>query len=283
MKLGNGFSYILVFLLTFFIAWDMSKGRAEERKPDTDKSNRKTTNDSQFINRIGMRFVLIPAGTFMMGSTMTERGRDRDENFHRVTLSHSFYMQTTEVTQDQWQVVMEDNPSHFSDCGGDCPVEKVSWHDVQRFIHRLNAIDEGNKYRLPTEAEWEYAARAGSKTAFFNGGIQITGCDLDSNLDRIGWYCGNSSYKTHRVSQKEPNSWGLYDMHGNVWEWCYDWYGDYPSHPLIDPLVPDDGLIRANRGGGHSDFARFCRSANRMRYMPFDRTDDLGFRLVMMP
>jgi len=238
---------------------------------------------AEFTNELGMKFVLMPAGTFLMGSPLNETGRDSDEKRHKVTLTRPFYMQTTEVTQGQWQAVMGVNPSHFRGCGETCPVESVSWHDAQRFIYRLNAMTGPNTYRLPTEAEWEYAARSGSQTALSNGKLTVTGCDHDAKLDRIGWYCGNSGHKTHPVAQKQPNSWGLYDMHGNVWEWCQDWYGDYPSGSVTDPQGPPSGLIRVNRGGSWWWFARFCRSANRIRYMPFDRTEDTGFRLVMTP
>ncbi len=238
---------------------------------------------SEVTNKLEMKFVLIPAGTFGMGSPPTEKGRDRDEMLHPVTISKAFYLQTTEVTQGQWQAVMGNNPSHFNQCGQDCPVERVSWFDVQKFIRRLNQQEKMKTYRLPTEAEWEYAARAGTTTPFANGTITQTGCDYDPVLDRMGWYCGNSSYQTHRAALKQPNAWGLYDMHGNVWEWCQDWYDDYPIGRVVDPSGPSIGWIRANRGGSMNDFARFCRSANRIRYMPFDHTNDLGFRLVMEP
>jgi len=232
-------------------------------------------------NKTGMTFILISSGTFLMGSPASEPGRDSDELQHVVTITRPFYMQTTEVTQGQWRSVMGYNPSRFRHCGDDCPVEKVSWHDVQKFILRLNSEEEGaSPYRLPTEAEWEYAARAGSASALANGKIAETGCEPDLNLNRVGWYCGNSNGKTHAVAKKQPNAWGLYDMHGNVWEWCQDWYGDYQAESVVDPKGPVDGLIRTNRGGSWWWFARFCRSANRIRYMPFDRTEDLGFRLV---
>ncbi|WP_320042265.1 SUMF1/EgtB/PvdO family nonheme iron enzyme [uncultured Desulfobacter sp.] len=186
-------------------------------------------------NELGMTFVYIPPGTFMMGSPDSEPGRDDDEILHPVTLTKGFYMQTTQVTQAQWQAVMGDNPSDFSGCGYDCPVERVSWEDVQEFIDRLNQQLSDTGYRLPTEAEWEYAARAGSQTAFANGPITIieSGLDLDPNLDAMGWYCYNAHGKTHPVAQKAANDWGLYDMHGNVWEWCADWYDDYPEDELL--------------------------------------------------
>jgi formylglycine-generating enzyme required for sulfatase activity len=141
---------------------------------------------TEFTNALGMKFVLIPTGTFIMGSRSNEAGRDSDEGQHKVTLTRSFYMQTTEVTQGPWQAVMGENPSHFRDCGETCPVENVSWHDTQRFIARLNAMAGANAYRLPTEAEWEYAARSGSRTALSNGMLTVIGCAYDAKLDRIG-------------------------------------------------------------------------------------------------
>jgi len=146
---------------------------------------------SQFTNPLGMTFNLIPAGTFTMGSPEDEPGRNDNETQHQVTLTQAFYMQTTEVTQGQWEAVMGENPSSFQDCGDNCPVEAVFWDDIQGFIAKMNERGEGT-YRLPTEAEWEYAARAGSTTAFANGGIPETVCGYDPNLDEMGWYCGNS-------------------------------------------------------------------------------------------
>ncbi|MBU1162159.1 MAG: SUMF1/EgtB/PvdO family nonheme iron enzyme, partial [Proteobacteria bacterium] len=165
-------------------------------------------------NRFAMKFVYIEPGTFMMGSPSSEPGRDDDERQHRVTLTRGFHMQTTEVTQGQWKAVMGGNPSYFKSCGDDCPVEQVSLKDVQEFIQRLNQKEDTNKYRLPTEAEWEYASRAGTETALANGRISELDCNYDVNLDAMGWYCGNADKTTHRVAQKKANRWGLYDIHG---------------------------------------------------------------------
>jgi len=215
----------------------------------------------------------------MMGSPSGEPGHESDETQHRVSISNSFYMQTTEVTQGQWKAVMGSNPSKFTDCGDDCPVEQVSWDDIQGFIKKLNQKGEGT-YRLPTEAEWEYAARAGSTTAFANGGISETGCGNEPNLSKMGWYCGNAGSKTHEVGQKSPNAWGLYDMHGNVWEWCADWKGDYPTGAVTDPTGPSSGSFRVLRGGVWSNFARYCRTAYRGYDSPGGRSSSYGFRLV---
>ncbi len=221
----------------------------------------------------GMKFVYIPPGTFMMGSSENEPGRDRDETLHRVTLTRGFYMQTTEVTQGQWKEVMGENPSRFKECGDDCPVETVSWDDVQEFIKSLNRKGEG-LYRLPTEAEWEYAARAGSETAYCFGNDA-------ADLGKYAWYGESWDGGTHPVAQKQPNAWGLYDMHGNVWEWCHDWYGKYPSDTVTDPTGSESGSDRVNRCGSFLNTARYCRSANRGNWRPPGfRGGYLGFRLV---
>jgi len=241
-----------------------------------------TASLSSFLsNSLGMIFNPIPAGTFTMGSPATELGRDPDEVQHQVTLTKSFYIQTTEVTQGQWRAVMGSNPSYFSSCGDNCPVEQVSWDDAQAFIVKLNQKGEGT-YRLPTEAEWEYAARAGSTTAYSNGNNTYTGCSpVDPNLDKIGWYCGNSDGKNHPVAQKQPNTLGLYDMSGNVREWCQDWYGDYPSQTVSDPTGSASGLYRTVRGGSWwCPGAQYPRSANRGYNSSDARLNYLGFRLV---
>ena len=229
-----------------------------------------------------MRFKLIPAGTFVMGSPAGEPARDMDENQHRVTLSRSFYMQTTEVTQSQWQTVTGTNPASFSNCGGDCPVERVSWEHVQEYIEKLNQRT-GQKYRLPTEAEFEYAARAGTTTALPSGEIKETACGPEPALEAMGWYCYNSKETTHPGGRKQPNAWGLYDMHGNVWEWCADsWDGSqYPLGPTTDPISPTPGSQRVIRGGSWYDDVLVARSANRDYCKPHYRNDFVGFRLVL--
>ena len=157
--------------------------------------------------------VYISPGTFMMGSPSSEPKRDSDEQQHKVTLTKGVYIGVTEITQSQWKAIMGNNPSYFK--GDNLPVEQVSWNDCQEFIRKLNLQEGGNKYRLPTEAEWEYTCRAGTTTRFCFG-------DSESRLGDYAWYSSNSSSKTHPVSRKKPNVWGLYDMHGNVWEWCED-------------------------------------------------------------
>jgi len=240
------------------------------------------TCDNDYYNRFGMGFNLIPSGTFTMGSPTGELGRLSAETEHQVTLTQSFYMQTTEVTQGQWEAVMGSNPAQFSSCGSNCPIEYVSWDDVQSFIVALNGMGEGT-YSLPTEAQWEYAARAGSTTAFANGDIMETECGYDSNLDVMGWYCYNASFTTHPVAQKDANVWGLYDMHGNVYEWVSDWYGTYPSGSVTDPTGPFSGSDRVARGGSWNYDARYCRSAYRDSGYPGYRNGYFGFRLLRMP
>ena len=234
----------------------------------------------QISNSFGMEFVFLKAGTFTMGSPNNEPGRKHDENQCNVTLTKGFYLQTTEVTQGQWKAVMGNNPSYCKDCGENSPVERVSWNDVKEFIRKLNQMEGVNTYRLPTEAEWEFACRAGRKSAFSNGEIAELGCVHDSTLDAIGWYCGNSNGKTHPVAQKKPNAWGLFDMHGNVYEWCQDWAWNYPSASATDPKGPDKGSYRVLRGGSWDSNAKNCRSAHRGYYVPDQRDDRLGFRLL---
>jgi len=256
------------------------------------------TAEETFTNSLEMTFKSIPAGAFDMGSPVDELGRYSDENQHWVTLTQPFCMQTTEVTQGQWRAVMGSNPAYFQNCGDDCPVEQVSWDDIQTFIAVLNTRGEGI-YRLPTEAEWEYAARAGSTTALANGDITVTDRSYDPNLDAVGWYGYNScvSYTggyncsswggscstcgTNPVAQKHPNAWGLYDMHGNVWEWCQDWYATYPSGSVTDPAGPTSGSFRVLRGGCWFISAGRCRSAYRSSSWPANRSYYIGFRLVL--
>lgn len=219
----------------------------------------------------GMEFAYVAPGTFMMGSPSGEDGRDSDEKQHQVTLTRGFYMQTTEVTQGQWKAVMGNNPSYFKNCGDNCPVEKVSWNDAQEFIQKLNQREGRELYRLPTEAEWEYAARSGGKNEKYSG---------SNNIDQVAWYRSNSNSQTHKVGTKSPNGLGIYDMSGNVWEWCQDWYGEYPSGSVTNPTGPSSGSARVLRGGGWISSAAGCRSAYRDRYDPGNRSYSLGFRLL---
>ncbi len=220
---------------------------------------------------IGMAFKLIPAGTFIMGDTRV----NKDWTPHEVILTTSFKMGVHEVTQAQYEQVMGVNPSEFK--GADNPVEKASWDDAVEFCRRLSDLPAekaaGNVYRLPTEAEWEYACRAGMTTKYSFG-------DDESDLGDYAWYGDNSDGSTHPVGGKKPNAWGLYDMHGNVWEWCQDWYWDYPSGSVTDPRGPR-GLYRVFRGGCWYSTAVSCRSAYRSGYDSSFRISRSGFRVCL--
>lgn len=228
----------------------------------------------------GMKFAYIPPGEFMMGSPKDEPGRDDDETLHKVILTEGFWLQTTETTQGQWKAVMGNNPSRFGNCDN-CPVEQVSWEDVQEFLKKLNARGDG-EYRLPTEAQWEYAARAGTTTPFYFGDCLSTDqANYNGNYPLTG--CPKGRYREKTVpagSLNAPNAWNLQDMHGNVWEWCMDWHGDYPSGSVTDPTGPATGANRVNRGGSWDLSARYCRAASRFRYTPSFRFGYLGFRVL---
>lgn len=244
--------------------------------------------DSVRINSLGMELVYIPPGEFMMGSTDAEvdealfeckkyYSECKRESFtpempkHKVTIREGFWMGKYEMTQGQWQAVIGENLSNFKDCGANCPVERVSWNDVQSFLKRLNAKNDGFEYSLPSEAQWEYSARAGT-----------TG-DYYGDLDSIAWYGKNSGSKTHPVGGKKANAFGLYDMSGNVWEWCQDWYGDYSSGEATDPTGTGSGQYRVLRGGSWGGGANGTRSAYRLYNVPSDRNIALGFRVAARP
>ena len=201
-----------------------------EAAAQAEAERRRAERPRELRNSLGMEFVLIEPGTFEMGDPGAQ---------HTVTITQPFYLSKYEVTQGQWQAVMGGNPSRFSDCGPNCPVEQVSWEDVEGFIEELNLREGVSVYRLPTEAEWEYAARAGTQTTYHFG-------NAANRLGQYGWYEDNSGNRSHPVGEKRPNVWGLYDMHGNVWEWVADWYGDYPSGAVIDPRGPRPQRLRSS-------------------------------------
>ena len=236
------------------------------------------------VNSIGMTFRLIPAGTFRMG---WEKGGDREKPVHEATISRPFYLGEHEVTQEQYERVMGTNPSHFQ--GRHRPVETVSWEDAREFCRRLSEL-EGVVYRLPTEAEWEYACRAASTTAYCFG-------DSAEELGEYAWFDKNSARKrgfarsliwgkktfareTWKVGGKRPNAWGLYDIHGNVLEWCQDWYGPYEAGKQADPTGPTTGKYRVLRGGSWNFDADSCRSAFRGCFTPVFRDYFIGFRVA---
>ena len=239
----------------------------------------------EITNSIGIKLVLVPKGTFMMGSPESEQGRNENETQHEVTISKDYYLGVYEVTQAQYEKVMGKNPSYFQGAvvgneNADLPVEMVSWDDAVEFCKKLSELPDekkaGRVYRLPTEAEWEYACRAGSKTAYSFD-------DEEGLLPEHGWFNRNSSNRTHTVGLLEPNAWGLYDMHGNVWEWCSDCYEEYPKGAVSDPTGPKEGSYRVLRGGCWNDEAAYCRSAFRIRLDPSYRSNILGFRLALSP
>lgn len=227
------------------------------------------------LKGVSYTFRWCPAGSFTMGSPATEADHDEDEAQHQVTLSQGFWMMETEVTREMWKSLMFANPISF---GENRPVAGVSWNSCQEFIAKLNSdpgMPAGYRVSLPTEAQWEYACRAGSTGAFGGTG----------NLDEMGWYELNSGNASHDVKTKRPNAWGLYDMHGNVAEWCSDWHSEYyySNSPATDPKGPETGTERVYRGGSWDDDGEDCRSAHRSDEEPTDSDNELGFRLILVP
>lgn len=225
------------------------------------------------VNGVKFKMVAVAGGTFTMGAT-SEQGSDayaHEKPTHKVTVS-SFYIGQTEVTQELWQAVMGSNPSNFK--GAKLPVEQVSWDDCQEFLRKLNA-KTGKQFRLPTEAEWEYAARGGSKSQ----GFKYAG---SNTVGDVAWYADNSGSTTHAVATKQPNELGIYDMSGNVCEWCQDWYGDYSSGAQTNPTGPSTGSYRVDRCGSWFDYAKRCRVTHRDFNWPDDRRfGNLGLRLAL--
>ena len=296
---------LILALLLFAILVPPTFVRAADPAPPATQSEAKATTQPaktltlEVGNKVTMKLVLIPAGKFIMGSP--EGGKDKEPNEwpqHEVTISKPFYMGVYEVTQEQYEAVVGKNPSQFK--GAQNPVEMVSWDEAVAFCKKLSETS-GKKVRLPTEAEWEYACRAGSKTRFYFGdddtGREDYACRVGSEtrfdfhgyekeLDDFAWYSGNSGKTTHPVGQKKANAWGLYDMHGNVWEWCADWYDEYggkyyANSPKADPTGPAEGRLRVLRGGSRSVPPRLCRSATRVWNIPSGRDVSSGFRAVV--
>ena len=241
-------------------------------------------------NGVKLEMILIPAGAFFMGSPNSESGRDPNEGpQHKVWITKPFYLGKYLVAQELWQAVMGNNPSRFK--GPTNPVEEVSWNDCQEFLKKLNERTrrprpsprpEGEgEFRLPTEAQWEYACRAGSATRYCFEEGDPSDNPFCPSLDDFAWYDTNSGNTTHPVGEKKPNAWGLYDMHGNVWEWCQDWYGIYSDGRAVDPTGPAGGSFRMYRGGGWSSAASGCRLAQRDMHMPGYRDSRLGLRVLV--
>jgi len=250
-------------------------------------TNSFTFDVNEFTDPFEGQMVFVKGGTFTMGCTSEQSDCDDDEKpAHQVTVS-DFYIGKYEVTQKQWREIMGNNPSHFSGCDN-CPVENVSWNDIQEFIKKLNQ-KTGKKYRLPTEAEWEYAARGGVEThgrASDNNTPRASKKYAGSNnIEEVAWYSSNSGSKTNPVGRKKPNELGIFDMSGNVWEWCSDWYGSnyYKNSPQTNPQGPSSGAIRVLRGGSWSRIAQYCRVSNRSIFTSDFRIGSRGFRLALAP
>jgi serine/threonine-protein kinase len=272
---------VLALFLIGFLSVAHFAGKMPERGPEPTPAPAPAP-AATVTNSIGMRLTLIPAGKFMMGSPDTEVGRHPDEGpQHPVTISRPFYMGIHEVTQEQYEGVIGTNPSHFTAANGggaNHPVECVSWHDAVAFCKKLSALPAerraGRVYRLPTEAEWEYANRAGTSTPYFYNATQ---------MDRFAWHAANAAGKTREVGQRQPNPWGLYDISGNVWEWCADFKGDYSNDaPSVDPKGPQTGTLRVFRGGCVQSQPEFLRAAHRELWgvPPTRGQNNIGFRVV---
>ena len=253
------------------IVWDVLSER--EKLAGANICFKVEVNSGRFtVNGVSFEMVRVEGGTFRMGAT-SEQEDEADSNekpVHSVTLS-SYYIGKTEVTQSLWQAVMGSNPSNYK--GSDLPVECVSWNDCQEFIQKLNRLT-GRNFRLPTEAEWEFACRGGNNSR----GYKYSG---SNDIDNVAWYWDNSGEKTHPVATKAPNELGIYDMSGNFWEWCSDWYADYTSYSQTDPTGPQSGSRRVCRGGGWYGTAGYCRSSNRGSSDPTFRFNLLGLRLAL--
>jgi formylglycine-generating enzyme required for sulfatase activity len=270
-----------------------------------------------YTNSLGIKFQYIPSGEFMMGiSTGDLNGDECEEPQHRVEITKPFYLGRYPITQEQWEMIMKDRPFYFDDAGRTVPAENVSWNRAQEFLEKLNEMEgrDGSSsnpmYRLPTEAEWEYAARAGTTTELYNGKLEERGEFESQNLDKIAWFAGNAQanyessvsfdilvgsetylYKNvpfektgpQPVGKKYPNSWGLYDMIGNIWEWCEDWYSEnfYHFTEVIDPKGPPEGEEKVVRGATFVNCNKTCRVSFRDSHKPTRDDPLIGFRVLL--
>jgi formylglycine-generating enzyme required for sulfatase activity len=252
-SIGGWLGVAIIVSLLLDIAIHTNAGEPEEKAIEPVKLEKTITFD--LGGEVKIEMLLVEPGSFSMGN---DKGDDDERPVHQVTLSKPFYLGKFEVTQEQWEAVMGNNPSHFK--GKKNPVDRVSWEAAQAFIKKLNEkfADSGTSFCLPTEAQWEYACRAGGAAQYGFG-------DRESDLAEYGWFEANAKGKTHPVGEKKSNAWGFYDMHGNVWEWCADWYdGDYyRTSPSNDPPGPSTVTSRVLRGGSWGDPAPYCRSSSR--------------------
>jgi formylglycine-generating enzyme required for sulfatase activity len=282
----------------YTLIWNAVQGWAS---PDPAAETRTLTSDGAVmftgLYTVTLEMRYIAPGVFLMGSPADEPTRDDDEARHEVTLTRGYWISIYEVSETIWSAVMGEEPTSSL-----LPKSDVTWSDAVEFCNVLSALKgltpayamvdsvwtwqpEANGYRLPTEAEWEYACRAGTTTATANGPLTTPRCEpLDPSLNAMAWYCGNSdgdgSYCRHPVGLKQPNTWGLYDMHGNVSEWCWDWYGPYPTEPIVDPLGSATGYYHVIRGGDFASLAQDCRSARRYPYYLNWPILSIGVRVV---
>ena len=283
-KTSNGKSHKMLYALAAAVVvvlcalgiWALTSNSEEQTTNSVEQAQNNTGQGGPYktftVNGVSFDMAKVEAGTFTMGATDGDvDAYGWEKPAHQVTITKDYYMGKTEVTQALWTAVMGSNPSYFK--GDNKPVEQVSWNDCQEFISKLNSLT-GKTFRLPTEAEWEFAARGGNNSRHY----KYSGSD---NLHEVGWYTDNSSNTTHDVATKQPNELGIYDMSGNVWEWCQDWYGEYSSNAQYDPAGPMSGSDRVRRGGGWSYDAGYCRSSYRDYSCPDFRFYILGFRLCL--
>lgn len=260
-------------ILMLFLAMGLSFCFSTCSDDDDDNTELSQKNETFNIDGVKFTMVFVEGGTFTMGAT-SEQGSefvdDDEKPTHQVTLS-SYYIGETEVTQALWQAVMGNNPSYYE--GDNLPVESISYEDIQGFIAKLNQ-KTGKNFRFPTEAEWEFAARGGNKSE----GFKYSG---SNNANNVAWYDENSNYKTHPVKTKQANELGIYDMSGNIWEWCSDWYGDYSSSSQTNPSGANSGSHRVLRGGAWNYSARYCRVSDRDFDFSYSRNNFNGFRLAL--
>ncbi|MDO4550424.1 MAG: formylglycine-generating enzyme family protein [Planctomycetia bacterium] len=275
--------FTLLMMFFSFFSWSV---RAQDTKvtPENSASAVKEGQKAgerltKTVDGVEYSFRWCPAGSFLMGAPEGEIGRDPWDIQHKVTLTRGYWMLETEVTQQMWENVMAENPSQFK--GADRPVENVNWKDCQNFCQKLR--DKGLNVFLPTEAQWEYAARAGTVTSLCSGKNITTETGTCPALHEVCWYNKNSDFQTHTVAQKQPNIWGIYDMHGNVYEWCHDWKRRYTGAEVTDPLGSPSGTYRIGRGGSWCDSAKDCGSAKRFANPPAFHSFNLGLRVILVP